>query len=64
MSAIKPLPRPSPVQSLGYTVGRPMPAELREWVRHDLNEPRATSHESRCCTWCAVSSSTPPSSSR
>lgn len=38
---MNPVPRPSPVQWLAYTVGRPMPVELREWVRHDLTGPRA-----------------------
>jgi hypothetical protein len=38
---VNPVPRPSPVQWLAYTVGRPMPVELREWVRHDLTGPRA-----------------------
>lgn len=34
-------PRPSVTQWLGYVVGRPMPPELREWVRRDLTGPGA-----------------------
>ncbi|WP_127784525.1 DUF5313 family protein [Rhodococcus sp. X156] len=33
--------RPTVWQWLTYMVGRPLPAELRDWVRHDLTGPHA-----------------------
>ncbi|NLG54347.1 MAG: DUF5313 domain-containing protein [Rhodococcus sp.] len=34
--------RPTPTQYLGYTFGRTLPPELRDWVRRDLVGPGAT----------------------
>ncbi|MEC3913427.1 DUF5313 family protein [Nocardia sp. CDC160] len=40
--------RPSFPEWLGYTVGRPMPADLRDWVLHDLTGKHAyTRHLTR-----------------
>ncbi|WP_040803811.1 DUF5313 family protein [Nocardia concava] len=33
--------RPNFPEWLGYTVGRPLPADLRDWVRHDLTGKHA-----------------------
>ncbi|NLU85099.1 DUF5313 family protein [Rhodococcus sp. HNM0569] len=36
-----PRPRPNVVQYVGYVMGRPLPAEMKEWVRNDLVGPGA-----------------------
>lgn len=33
--------RPTPLQWLAYLAGRPLPAELPEWVRNDLVGPHS-----------------------
>ena len=35
--------RPSPIQWIAYTFGRPLPASMREWVRNDLVGDHAVS---------------------
>jgi hypothetical protein len=35
-------PKPTLVQLVGYMVGKPLPPELREWVRSDLTSRGAT----------------------
>ncbi|MCF8587082.1 DUF5313 family protein [Gordonia liuliyuniae] len=31
--------RPGPLQKIGYLLGRPLPASMRDWVREDLTGP-------------------------